>query len=639
MTRILVLDDSERRFAELAGLAEQAGYQLVQAESRKRLVLEMRAAPASVIIACADFMNGHGLEVVGEAYAELESPLPVLVFSAKCQADELIETVPRNLLLGAVVAPEASPSAMLEALLQVGPPADLALARQVLSEAQGELAVGRVIIDDGQRELAVGDPGRLLAAMHRSAWSGRLEVRGVEAGTLVCDMLEGSLATIRSDAGGDLVETARLEGRLDGITLPPVKLADSEEEVGLLMAMRAIGPHEVPKLRKQTRGRLFGMLLGAAGVSVHIDSQVKSSVAEITPILPALLATVDAVPDDEVGLPGSRLSANLPRESCRGLTGLATEVVKSLLNVQDGSSLGTFAEGFAARHPDRREEVLTVLSQLRKLGYVDYATGLFNRDVTSKMESMILELHGWSRSNHFEVLGVEQDAGDRAVRDGMRRLSKLYHPDRLVGEHQRVTELGAMLYSTVQEVFKEVETNELRAEYRGRLRAVEGEGGSGVDQNSARVSMAQATILVKQKRYADAAQLYRDATLHDPGNADAHMWLGWCRYLSEPAQVQECVASLQHALGLNSRLRDAYFYLGRIHLLEKDYQQARVFFVKANTAPLGQPDASGHAASASELRLMDSRGLGLSAEEAAERAATSTDGRSPKGLFGRFRRG
>ena len=639
MTRILVLDDSDRRFSELAELAGAAGYELVQAESRKRLVLEMRAAPAGVIVACADFLNGHGLEVVGDAYAELESPLPVLVFSSKCKPDELLESIPRNLLLGALVAPEPSPSALLEALLQVSPPEDLALARQVLFEAQGELAGEQVAIEDGQRDLAVGDPGRLLAAMHRSEWSGMLEVRGVEAGTLLCEVREGALASIRSDGGGDLVETARLEGRLDGITLPPVKLADSEEEVGLLMAMRALGPHEVPKLRKQTRGRLIEMLLEAASVSAHVDSQIEPSAGETVPILPVLLVAEDAGPGDEAGLPGSRLSASLPRGSYRGLTDITAEVVKSLLALHEGNSLGSFVEEVAARHSGDREEILTVLSQLRKLGYVDYATGLFSRDVTTRMESMILELHRWSRSDHFEVLGVERDASDRAVRDGMRRLSKLYHPDRLVGEHQRVTELGALLYSTVQEVFKEVETVERRTEYRGKLRALDGEDGSGADQNSARVSMAQATILVKQKRYADAAQLYRDATLHDPGNADAHMWLGWCRYLSEPARVQECVASLQHALELNSRLRDAYFYLGRVHLLEKDYQQARGFFVKANTAPLGQPDAAGHAASASELRLMDSRGLGLSAEEEAERAAASPDGSSSKGLFGRFRRG
>ena len=252
---------------------------------------------------------------------------------------------------------------------------------------------------------------------------------------------------------------------------------------------------------------------------------------------------------------------------------------------------------------------------------------------------MIVELHKWSRSNHFEVLEVDRDAGDRAVRDGMRRLSKLYHPDRLVGEHQRVNQLGSLLYEKVQEVFEEIETNELRAEYRGHLRALEDGGAQGADQNSARVSMAQATILVKQKRFGDAAQLYRDATLHDPSNADAHMWLGWCRYLSDSSQVQECVASLQHALELNSKLRDAYFYLGRVHLLEKDYQQARAMFIKANTPPLGQPDAAGHAASASELRLMDSRGLGLSTEEAAERPSGTADKGASKGLFGRFRRG
>ena len=405
------------------------------------------------------------------------------------------------------------------------------------------------------------------------------------------------------------------------------------------MAMRAIQPHEVPLLHKDNTKRLLNALLGAGDLSAHIDSKGTVEAVVRSPLLAGMLGADANAVDRAFGLPESSLTVSLPRGSHIGLEGLTAELVQRLSSLTGTMSLGSFVAEFAGTDSARREDALTVLSSLRNLGYVEYATALFEHDVAEQLEQMVRDLHRWSRTNHFEILEVDQREVDRVVRDRMRKLSMLYHPDRMVGAHPRVLELAEVMYAKIQEVFKEIETKELRSDYRESLRSTQPGGQGGADQNSARVAMAQASILVKQKRYADASQLYRDATLHDPSSAEAHMWLGWCRYLSDPAGSKDCVASLEHALTLDSRLRDAYFYLGRIHLLEKDYLKARAFFVKANTPPLEHPDVSGHAASASELRLMDSRGLGLSAEDEAERvAASATEGKG-KGLFSRFRRG
>ena len=319
----------------------------------------------------------------------------------------------------------------------------------------------------------------------------------------------------------------------------------------------------------------------------------------------------------------------------RGLMGLDRELVQQLSSAASRSTrFGSFLDDFARGNDERKVHAHRCLAHLRELGYVDYAETLFAADVSARLLEMVTELHRWSRSSHFEVLGVERDASDRVVRDGMRKLSLLYHPDRLVDAHPRVQELAELMYAWVQEVFAAVETSDGRAEYRTRLRGEEsGEGATSRDQSSAKVAMAQASILVRRKRYTDAAELYRDATLHDSSNAEAYMWLGWCRYLGDRGDLEAAVSDLQRALELNRRLIDALFYLGRVHLLEKNYEKAREYFKRAAEAP------SGHAQSASELRLMASRGLGLSAEEESERAAKADAKSGGKGLFSRFRRG
>ena len=110
------------------------------------------------------------------------------------------------------------------------------------------------------------------------------------------------------------------------------------------------------------------------------------------------------------------------------------------------------------------------------------------------------------------------------------------------------------------------------------------------------------------------------------------MWFGWCSYLADHGAVDVATTELTRALELNGRLIDSLFYLGRVQLLEKNFDQARDWFKKAADSPSGHPEAT------RELRLMHSRGLGLTSEEAAERAEQDSAKSSGKGLFGRFRR-
>jgi len=645
MARILVLEKDASSFATLQALAARVGYEAVHVDSLRRLTLEIRAADASLLIASADLNNGSGLELVRDSYSELAEPLPVVAFSHQLTPAEVLERAPADILLVAIVAPSPSPRGVLEAALAAAPPADLEAAREALAElSTGEAETERALPIGGSVALHPGTVEKLLVAIDQQAWTGTARYRsgGSQSLTITARFVSGELAAIQSGESGDLIATAREQGRLEGITLPEVALASPDEEVGLLMAMRALGTHEVEQLRASNASRLLGLLLDAQEGALSFEEGTSDSPQGARPraLLPLLLTRLRerGGPLDADGMPDSTLALSLPKQrSYRALDSLDREVLQQLTACADQpTTLVRFLDRFAATSGDRRAHARACLSHLRQLGYVDYRSALFPEMVSSELREMVAEAHRWTRANHFEVLGLGSDASDNSVRDRMRKLSMVYHPDRRIGAHPRVQSLSQLMYTRVQDVFAKVETIEARSEYRATLRGEESDGGAtSKDQNSAQVAMAQASILVRRKRYADAATLYRDATLHNADNAEAHMWLGWCTYLGDSGQLATAQAELERALEIKPRLLDAVFYLGRIQLLEENYEEARSHFKKASEA------ATGHARAASELRLMNSRGLGLSAQEQAKRAeqAEAEAKGAGKGLFGRFRRG
>jgi tetratricopeptide (TPR) repeat protein len=643
MARILVLEKDASRFAALQALAARAGYEAVQVDSLRRLTLESRAADAAVVVASAEMNKGTGLELVRDGYGELAEALPVVAFSSHLTPSEVLDRAPVDILLVAIVAPAASPRRVLQAVLAAAPPADPEAARAALAEDSAGDAqddVGMHI--GGSVPLRSGTAERLLVAIDQQHWTGAAHYRPGTSDpvAITAQFVSGELAEIHSGESGDLIATAREQGRLEGITLPDVALSSADEEVGLLMAMRALGTHEVEQLRASNDSRLVGVLLDAQQGALSFEEGPQALPPDPRPrtLLPILLTRIGAR-GGEVradGMPDSELTVTLPKQrSYRALGSLDREVLQQLKACgQRPTLLGGFLDQFGAAASDRRTHAQACLSQLRQLGYVDYRCALFPEMVSIELREMVTQMHSWSRANHFEVLGVGSDVSDSSVRDRMRKLSLIYHPDRRLGAHPRVQSLAVLMYAHVQEVFTKVETTPARSEYRALLRSEESEEtATGKDQDSARVAMAQASILVRRKRYADAAALYRDATLHNSVNAEAHMWLGWCTYLGDSTQIAAAQAEMQRALEIKPRLVDAVFYLGRIQLLEENYEEARGYFEKAAEAP------AGHSRATSELRLMDSRGLGLSAQEQAERAAEAEEKGTGKGLFSRFRRG
>ncbi|MBJ95458.1 MAG: hypothetical protein CMP23_13430 [Rickettsiales bacterium] len=633
MPSILVLDEDAAFSSALAAGAGRRGWHMVQADSSKRLVLEMRAAAFDVIVARQDMKHGSGLDLVRDAYRAAEKPLPVVAYSARGGAEELLADVPLNLLLVALLSDAPSADQVLETLAWSVDGFESGVAAAGGDAAGRELPGRPALLVEGGPDAAIEDVPMLLAAVHRAGWSGMLSFAAEADGAILCGFRSGQLNSIGSKAGGDLIATARLEGRLDGVMLPEVALSGEDEEIGLLMAMRAISPHEAPALKERNRSRLLSSLLalGETEAQRHAPAVPESSSA--LPLLPSLVRFLAGQEQHFYPLASASVELVLPPGSHRGFEGVEQRLMRQLEAYSPGTRIGAVLDAAGSD----REALIRLLGVLRRLAYLITPSALFADEVSQQLAEMVGELHRWSRTDCFGVLGVGPQASDREVRDRMRKLSMLYHPDRLLDAHPRVAALAELMYARVQEVFAEVETGEARSAYREQLRAREEGAGAGSDANQARVAMAQASILVKQKRYGDAAALYRDATLHDDSNADAHMGYGWCRYLDDSSRVADAVISLERALELNPRSRDAWFYLGRVQLLEKHHDKARACFLKANTERISDAEAVGHAGAARELRLMDSRGLGL--PDSGEPEGDAKAERGGGGLFGLFRRG
>ena len=167
MARILVVEKDAGRFASLQALAASMGYEAVHADGPRRLVLEIRAAPAQVIVASADMSSGNGLDLVRDAYKELDVPLPVVACSQESEAGDVLLRAPRNLLLVAVVAPDPSPEKVLQAVLNVVAPPDPKAAHAALSERVGSSRVATATRLEGEVELSSAGATQLLAAVEQ----------------------------------------------------------------------------------------------------------------------------------------------------------------------------------------------------------------------------------------------------------------------------------------------------------------------------------------------------------------------------------------------------------------------------------------------------------------------------------------
>jgi curved DNA-binding protein CbpA/CheY-like chemotaxis protein len=617
--RILVLDTSSRNLRVIERCLRALGYDVCSVAEGERLKLELRAAPAACIVASADVSHGAGLDIVRDLYGQVALPLPVIAVSAVRTPAQLIAEAPVELLLGATLRAPLDPAELARAITALVPPPDPVLAARVLDDLVKDMGqVGaralrgsRLEPPEGEMRLEQTPMTVLLWAIHYNDWTGVLHVRDSPGGgvKLWCEF--GQLVFARSNTGRDVVKTAVIQGRIKQSALPDVPLRNLQDETGLLMALRAIGMHEVDAIVQDTVLRLVQeALLLPAGLVEAIEGETWDEELNQPLSLPPLMAKALASRPSKLEdlHRNASLVARFPPGQVVagwGFTGQHSTVLTLLQEVsRTQTSLDKFVEKAAGDDPERRAITLSMLDLLIDSGFLEMQGRAFDVGTERELGELVRLIHGAGRGTKFDALGLDVTATGAEIRAAGRELARKYHPDNYFDASPRVQATVSTLFGLLQEAYTTLKNPATREEYRRSVSSVSTTGETASmkgDPELAKVAVHKAKRLLEKKRYREAVAGFRDGTLHDPSSVDAQVLLGWARYL-ESGDPTVGTQELEKALRLDARSADAWFYLGRIANLQKDTTRAARRYRKALAF---QP---GHLEAQRELRLLERRG-------------------------------
>ena len=637
MSRILVLESSPRSLRVIERCLGGIGYELVPIEDKDRFKLEIRKAEPELIIASAELQNGSGLEVVRDVYPECRAPVPVVVYSGAHTLDVLKEITPPELLVGGFLSVPLDPGELVQTVIGLAPPPDAVAAARISGDLRAEYESHGLRLDppDGTTALEEVPFVRMLWSIDHNDWTGILTLQP-EGGAAVNFWFEmGQLAAAASAGGRDLLGTAVAEGRLDPARVPQVELGSEEEELGLLMALRAVGMHEIDALKKRTLDRL---LIDALDRTVGFVHAVPDEWPEGEPepqAIPKLLMRLVNEQSKRLGErlveahPDSIVVIRLPPVDVIRAWGLPLKDRKVLELIERARNkeitldqlIRVATEGNAAQRP----RVRALLLLLRNVGYLDFRGKPWDGATAERIEELVRELHRVNRSNHFEVFGLDTRAAEKEIAEKARALQRAYHPDTMFEEHPRVHEVANALYAAIQEAYEVLRHPERREAYRAEVQSRGKDTGAGPgapEPDKAMVALKKGEIWLGRKDYKRAEGHFRDATLFDAGNARAWVLLGWTTYLNGNTRSSVATKTIEKALKLEPKNADAWYYLGRMAILKKDPDRARRRFAKALE---GDPK---HVGAQRELRLLDRR-------QGGEPEKPGTPRGGLRGLFGR----
>jgi tetratricopeptide (TPR) repeat protein len=134
----------------------------------------------------------------------------------------------------------------------------------------------------------------------------------------------------------------------------------------------------------------------------------------------------------------------------------------------------------------------------------------------------------------------------------------------------------------VGEAYRRIGDDQSRADYLDELAS----GGSEVDVSrilKAEELFHRAELLVKGRRFAEAAGVLDEAIANNEEEGEYYAWRGYARFFApsdKKAARQEAQRDLQAALDKNPKCVAAYYYLGQIAKLTEDRTAALRNFQK-----------------------------------------------------------
>jgi curved DNA-binding protein CbpA len=168
--------------------------------------------------------------------------------------------------------------------------------------------------------------------------------------------------------------------------------------------------------------------------------------------------------------------------------------------------------------------------------------------------------------NHYEVLGVEQDAPVAEIQKAFLASVKVFHPDRLPEPLADLRDVASRVFSAVVEAHKTLTDAPARSAYDATL-ATDGTAADAAEQAEiervlrASSSFQKAEILLRRNDVDGAETLAREAVDLDP-QPDHLALLGWVHALRN--RLPEALDHLNRSIDASPQAEAALFYRGTV---------------------------------------------------------------------------
>lgn len=261
------------------------------------------------------------------------------------------------------------------------------------------------------------------------------------------------------------------------------------------------------------------------------------------------------------------------RDVARGTEGIRRTlyglVVTDLLELRGGAAAAgaksahppAASEAPAARTPDPAEEALR-----------------------AELTAMAERLRGKS---YFEVLGVNERAGDEDVRSAYVLLAKRTHPDRYSGASEPVKRLAEEIFGLVSRAYESLGDAKRRLEYVISQRKG-AEDAAALDEGQralqAELQFQQGEAKLRGRQYPAACECFGQAVRLYPEEGEYHAHLGWAEFLAHPtddALVERALARVKQGAKLAPDRDKPFLFLGRIYQARGRVDIAQKMFTRA----------------------------------------------------------
>ena len=221
-----------------------------------------------------------------------------------------------------------------------------------------------------------------------------------------------------------------------------------------------------------------------------------------------------------------------------------------------------------------------------------------------KRERLATKVAAMRKLDYFEILGVPTSAAREEIKRAYFALAKEYHPDKHFGSSSaEVRQLAQQLYDLISTAHDTLTDPIERERYLKEVAAgVKREMGDDVGRIlAAEGKFQKGEELMRQRSYAAAHAMFKEAIALYREEGEFHAWLGWAEFhlnANDHKVVDSAVTNIEHAVSLNPKIDKPYLFLGYIYKATGRPDKAEKQFEKAIQA---NPDCT---EALRELRLL-----------------------------------